>query len=449
MSPRFFLNEECRSVRAALNETLRHDYGPDRSREYFEECQTRLAVVERALDESPEMDQGTVAAHMQTLSALSSRISLIERAHLGEFSWPFAETLRAIAGGLFTETSFDDESEDSVITPIVHVVAEGADYQIVNDPVTPAGERQIIIVAFPRQLKHCVLLHAIFGHELGHTAMDATRTGGILRAKVLPALATGSLADCEGARAWLRDKDAPERIREAASDDAFQFKPRWLENWYKEILCDLFGLRLFGPSFSASHRTIIGAMCPDADYIDIDSTTHPPYPVRQAILSAAMRLLGWDSPTEGVSDPVAKAEAALLAYTCEGAGRDWFNPFTDDDLRRALDGIEEVLGLEDLGYVPVGAVELEEMVRRLSLERPPGLDALEQDGEVVLAAAQCAHVLHAGWVYWFGRDDFRDLAAQVDPEVDILGFDALNRLCDQSLLQQAAIDMTLGAARDD
>ena len=444
MEPRFFLQEECRSVRAALNETLRHDYGPDRSREYFEECRTRLAVVERALRDAPDMDQGAVAAHMQTLSALSSRISLIERAHLGEFSWPFAETLRDMAGRLFTEESFGDDAEDELITPIVHVVAEGADYQIVNDPVTPLGERPIIIVAFPRQLKHCVLLHSIFGHELGHTAMDATRTGGLLKTKVLPFLASGSLADGEAARAWLRSQDAPSHVQKAASDGKFEFRQPWLDNWYKEILCDLFGLRLFGPSFTASHRTIIGAMCPDPDYFDVDSTTHPPYPVRQAILSRAMRLLGWDQPTQGISGDVLDAEKALLAYTCGGDQRSWFLPISNEDLQAALKGIEQVLALENLGYTPIDPDALKEMVSRLALERPPGLDGLGADGKVELKTAQCAHVLHAGWVYWFGRAEFKNNAAMTDPEVEELDFDALNRLCDQSLLQQAAIGMAIG-----
>ena len=170
MDPFTFLSEECRSVRAALNETLRHDYGPTRSQDYFVECKKRLDEIQQAIDEDPGMDSATIANRMRSLGALGSRISLIERSHLGEFSWPFSEGIRQIAEGLFLEEQLDGNR----FPPIVHVIAEGMDYQIVDDVLPSIGNRRIVIVAFPRQLKHHVLLHSIFGHELGHTAFNST-----------------------------------------------------------------------------------------------------------------------------------------------------------------------------------------------------------------------------------------------------------------------------------
>ena len=121
---------------------------------------------------------------MRSLSVLGSRISLIERSHLGEFSWPFAETIREIAQTLFLEKQLDG----ALSPPIVQVIAEGMDYQFVDEALPLVGARRIVIVAFPRQLKHHVLLHSIFGHELGHTAFNSNEAGRIIVTKVLPAL---------------------------------------------------------------------------------------------------------------------------------------------------------------------------------------------------------------------------------------------------------------------
>ena len=58
------------------------------------------------------------------------------------------------------------------IEPIIHVIAEGEGYQIVYEDISSSVKSRFAIVAFPRSLKHHVLLHTIFGHELGHTAQQ-------------------------------------------------------------------------------------------------------------------------------------------------------------------------------------------------------------------------------------------------------------------------------------
>ena len=184
MNPFTFLQEECESVREALNETLRHDYGPERSLDYFDECRLRLDFIRDAIIDEPDMGADTIAAYMRSLSAIGSRISLIERSHLGEFSWPFAEAIREVAEQLFCEKQL----EGILLPPIVHVVAEGMHYQIVEDALPLIGRKRIVVVAFPRQLKHHVLLHSIFGHELGHTALNSTGPGGVIAMQVMPAL---------------------------------------------------------------------------------------------------------------------------------------------------------------------------------------------------------------------------------------------------------------------
>lgn len=426
-----------------LNETLRHDYGPERSKLYFDECRVRLGTVQRALNDLPDMDRETIASHMRTLSSLGSRISFIERSHLGEFSWPFAQIVEEVANRLFVESTLDENMEPVEYAPIVHVVAEGTDYQIVDDPVTPSGDRRIIIVAFPRQLKHHVLLHAIFGHELSHTAINAERPGKVMKASVLPKAKRGRLQDQTQATLWLRGDEAPEAVRSAIEKDPdFEFTEQSLVNWRQEIVCDLFGLRLFGPAFAAAHRTIIEALCPRDDFFDLDSTTHPPYPVRQRVMAAAIDILGWDKSISLPEDgPLHDAEQALISYIREAIEPDWFAVYDREQVADLLRAIEALLESYGLNYSPPSRAELIELVDRLAQERPPIFQRLDDDGTPTNNDIAGTHCLYAGWSYWFGAEALAAEARKHDASVRALSFLELNRLCDQALLQQRAIHL--------
>ncbi|MBD8471556.1 hypothetical protein [Sphingomonas sp. CFBP 8765] len=441
MDPLSFLREECHSVASALNETLRHDYGPDQSGHYFQECRERLQAIRQAIDEDPSMDRASIAAHMGELSALGSRISLIERSHLGEFSWPFAGVIRRIADTMFREPTID-----GLKPPIVHVVAEGMDYQIVDDHVPNGGLRRIIIVAFPRQLKHHVLIHAIFGHELGHTAYNVEGTGQTIQNRVMPILKRGILSDPGTARAWLERDDAPAAIRSAsASARKRAFDEQTLVNWRQEIVSDLFGLLLFGPAFAAAHRTVIEALCPRPDSFQLGNSTHPPYPVRQRILARAIVKLGW---SKTISSPDAEdlyaAETALIGYLTQSVDDPWFDLLDDQQLEEALAAISQIFkSFPGTAYSPPGKRVLSELVRRLSLERPPIYQSLSKEGHPQNRVVPVAHCLYAGWTFWFGRDRLTEAARRTDREVREPSFLEINRLCNQAILQQEAIDFVI------
>lgn len=444
MSPLEFLKEEHASVLGALRETLRHDYGPQRSHPFFEECSRRLAEIKTVIDEDPGMDRAAIAVLMQSLSSIGSRISLIERSHLGEFSWPFSGVIRRIADAMFTQKTVIGD-----LPPIVHVVAEGMDYQIVNDDLSSEGMARIIIVAFPRQLKHHVLVHAIFGHELGHTMYDFDRSGGVIHRRAMPVLRRGVLQDVVQARDWLASDDAPAAIRNA--DPVVRnavFSDQTLTNWRQEILSDLFGLVLFGPAFVAAHRTVIEAMCPRPDAVELEDSTHPPYPIRQRILARALARLGWAKPITPASDRIVhEAEVELIGYLTDCVQDAWFDLIDDHQLDELLEAIKAIFEpYPDIAYSPPKAVTLGELVRRLSLERPPIDQHLDEDGRPVNRPVPAAHCLYAGWTFWFGRDALLAEARETDPEVQKLTFLELNRLCDQAILQQEAIDMVLKAS---
>jgi hypothetical protein len=94
MSPADFLRAECGNVQDTLDETLRHDYGFGNRHEYYAECSFRLKVLQARLEKVPKGDQPALAGIAYSLSELSRIISRIERSHLGEFSWPFADELK-------------------------------------------------------------------------------------------------------------------------------------------------------------------------------------------------------------------------------------------------------------------------------------------------------------------------------------------------------------------
>jgi hypothetical protein len=103
VTPLEFLREEVGNVELALNETLRYDYGPEQGREYYKECADRLSEIKATGFATQPADLRTIQALLNELRQLSSWILLIERSHLGEFSWPFADELKGMAIALLSE----------------------------------------------------------------------------------------------------------------------------------------------------------------------------------------------------------------------------------------------------------------------------------------------------------------------------------------------------------
>lgn len=89
----------------------------------------------------------------------------------------------------------------------------------------------IVVLNYPASEKENVLLHALFGHEIGHFAVD--------KHKLVDDLEIGTKRDAliekyYGITAQLGDKDR------LITD---------FSNWLTEILSDIVGCRLFGPAF--------------------------------------------------------------------------------------------------------------------------------------------------------------------------------------------------------
>jgi hypothetical protein len=232
MTPIEFLHQEFDNVQRALDDTLRYDYGPERSRLYYDECAARLSRIKDSLSKIKPTAFQTIRDRLDELSALAMWISLIERSRLGEFSWPFGDQLQAIATALLPQTNLAGTKS----SPIVHIIAEGDGYQILDERQVPSTsvKNEFTVIAFPRPLKHHVLLHIIFGHELGHSALLTTGPGGaglVLQSDVMNQLAAaGPMTSPAAMTAWIGGVGAPPEIKkelqryskDAGSD--FQFR---------------------------------------------------------------------------------------------------------------------------------------------------------------------------------------------------------------------------------
>ena len=433
MTPEEFLQEEFRNVKLALLETLRYDYGPDLTHGYYEECAARLDRIER---EVPRTKHSEVWVRLYELSRLAEWISLIERSRLGEFSWPFAEQIREIAKPLLVEKSLSGVD----IEPIIHVIAEGDGYQIVYESISPSVKCRFAIVAFPRPLKHHVLLHTIFGHELGHTAQSTTAAGALLRLNVRDALsASGALSSVSKLTSWIHHANAPPGVKNDLASwlqdegSNYTFQEYHRQSWLDELICDLFGLLLFGPAFAAAHKTLLLPTHPTPYHIPLYDPTHPPYAIRHKLLVRAMRFMKWDKPiVPKTRKNLCNAEMETLKHITHDPYPPWTSFFDDNQLEEAILGIRNVLSTHGgFEYERPDAEVVEGLVGQLTRRIPPIIAQIDENGLPKLKRTAMPHVLYAGWIYWLGRAHLK--------VTEPLSFFNVNRLCDHALLQECGI----------
>jgi hypothetical protein len=443
LTPLQFLQEEFRSVKRALDETLRYDYGPEQGRPFYTECQNRLTAIEAAIISTQEQDFATIWERLDELTELASWMSLVERSHLGEFSWPFSDELKRIAIALLTE--FDINGDP--IKPLIHVVAESGGYQILCEDEVPAAStsQPFVVVAFQRSLKNHALFHSIFGHELGHAAISSATAGTAIENGVIASfIAQGPLASVAAMNAWLNDPTAPQSVKDRLAEyqrqnngAPFAFDDDDRQSWLAELTCDLFGLIVFGPAFLAAQSAYLQPYEPDRYEIPTFNPTHPPYAIRHRMLTRAMHLLAWDLPITSQGS-AHQHEAAFLSVLLNDQYVPWATVFTDANLRAAITAVQQILDpLGDVAYKPIDPAALAYLVDRLSKQLPPVHARIDADGKPLLTKVAISQTLYAGWVFWHGGNHPAEEADQQ--------FFRINQLCDYALLQQRAINATIDA----
>lgn len=440
-----FLLHELENIKSALDATLRHDYLPGDGKEFYLECFARLEEAERQLQRLLPTNLNLQVTYAHQLSFLSQLVSLIERSHIGEFSWAFASRLRDLTRELCAEIGPGGE----LLHPVVHIVAEGGltSYAVLpEDPAQTGGLKRLIHVIFPRTLKHDVLVHTILGHEIGHAAWAVPKLRrDIISNVVTPLFKGGPLESPTTAETWLnepgRAPDADDflRRRDTLTPNKFSFSGgnnKILERWHQEFFCDLFGLVMFGPSFACAHRLLLGLHQPRGEQ---PGDHHPPYASRAILLLKALQHLNWLSFPCGtdayLQDAVRKTEAYVAQLP---STHSWYDVFTDQQVKDATDGLVAVLAPHaGFAYSPVGESTLVTVKNSLQARVPPVGSAWDPAAEAVsLSAMDFRHVLTAGWVYWLGQDHLK--------EEDRLSFGNINQLCDRGILQQCAVDIVRG-----
>lgn len=428
MSAKAFLLHECENVRALLDQSLRNDYGPEGSEDFFDECAARLEFVTAELAATDDADVVSLTRNAHLLNELSRLICRIERSSLGEYSWPFVGQLKRIAGAVCAEPSL----AGAATQPKIYVLADGGldAYAIYAEQSRPsASKRRLLTIVFPKSLKHAVLLHPILGHEVGHAIWRCSKHQRFLYEGAIRALTDSSgLFDSAAATAeHLFSSQAPQGVKDYLTalgvDKSTLFEWVDWEAWIEEILCDLIGLVTFGPGFVASHAELLYGLDPSGVRFGEE---HPPVAWRVNFIRRGATLLGYDTlPAAGsaVHRQVTRFWRFLDTFV---KGDPWFNVFPDEQLRAAVESISSLLRRNPPSEYPIPAYSTLESLIGQILERVPPIGfSITDDGKPVCTSIDFRHIIYAGWI--------------VSRQEDALPFGVLNRLCEHAILQQEAI----------
>ncbi|AJX80419.1 hypothetical protein BG97_1707 [Burkholderia pseudomallei 7894] len=431
MPARSFLLEECANVKRVLEETLRFEYGVGGSKDFYEECSTRLAFITSEIEAADEHDLNSLAINHSLLLELSKLISRIERSSLGQYSWPFVDELKEIASAICAEETLNN----SDVVPMVHVLSEGGltAYAINPEQQRPsAGKRRILTIIFPRTLKHAVLLHSILGHEIGHAIWRSSKHQATLNQALLDAFSAsaGHFSAPTATVSWLYSNSAPVEVRtRLATLQAQGLAPaqffQWAswDAWKEEILCDLIGILTFGPSFIAAECHLLYSI----DLLGINiGQAHPPVACRVNLFLTAAKILGYCNTVyrnKDVQNAFNSFWGELESYK---KADPWFDVFTEAEITTALTEIGRLLNSHPPAAFQMPDLHLfEHLYLQLKQGIPPVGFKLDREKKPTTSTVDFRHILYAGW-----------LAAKSDASIS---FHEINRLCEHAIMQQAAI----------
>ncbi|HUB91919.1 MAG TPA: hypothetical protein VMA74_19515 [Dyella sp.] len=426
-----FLLQECKNLRDLLDKTLRYKYEYAESRIFYDECSERLASLERAIGATTDADAlGHEVIHLNELADLICRL---ERSSISEHSWPFVHELKRIASAICTEDTLAGSNTPNEI----YVLADGGlhTYRIHPEDRRPSyTKKRLLTIVFPKSLKHFVLLHSILGHELGHAIWRCSKHGSEMRQQVETHIREGVFASPAATAAHIYSHSAPSKEKtflgacdpQMQATTLFQGFADW-RAWCEEILCDLVGLVIFGPSFVASECELLSSMNPAMTGF---GAQHPPTAWRLNYLLDGAKILGHDARPP-VSHPLRADIDAFWAHLEDFRSTDpWYSIFTEDQLRRALNGMKALLSRYPPAEYPIPTFErLEHLVPMLKRKIPPVGFRIANDGSLNCENVDFRHILFSGWI---------TKASQPTMPVD-----KINQLCEHAIMQQIAVDISL------
>ncbi len=352
MRPVDFLKNECKNLLSVLDQTLRYDYGLEGSRVFYEECGNRLKHISVSLGKIDQDDFVDISELAEDLESLSTLVCRIERSSLGEYSWPFVEEFKRISQSICTISREFKDHPPVKIVPNVHVIAEGGlnAYAIHSDPNKEISEHQIIIIEFPRTLKHYVLFHTILGHEMGHAIYGLPNIQTPLSEIFVNNFVKQSkIFESEGKVVqWLYAQAAPEDVRaqlthllatdEIGKDEFFLYWASY-DQWLQEFMCDLIGLLMFGPSFLAALCHLLYTNDPNGTEVNQD---HPPTSVRANILLMAAEELGY-TKWQFAPDIQGAVDAFWADLNQKKDNGSWFKVVSQRDIGKTIAELKKIL----------------------------------------------------------------------------------------------------------
>ena len=428
-----YLRVELAGVRSALNETLRHRFNSE-YHEFYTECDKRLRWLERLIkqyDASPLDVAENVSGGLEEISDLITRM---ERSHLEEFAWPFANCLRSLALAICYDHEFAvQEQGDEAKPPIFFFTAEGgmASYSVVTEVnLFPKGDYiEIFPVIFPRSLKDHVLLHVVLSHEIGHVAYRAQPRAEKFREIAADLLNSIGLGTPDQLKAWCAANmsianDLPEDLLEGRHG-----------LWAEEFFCDLFGLITMGPSFIPALLALLGPTNGDAhDFIP----SHPPLEARMVLLAYAAEALGMEYSKH--PDPRHKL---TIATPLESAFVDRSKVARATaagkliDKTAAMDATKRIHAIcsqvDNVVFQHPDSIEVSHLVHLLGNNLPPSAPEFRYEPNKVpheLKVIDFRHILYAGWLSW----------SQPGQERSHERLQWISKLCLKAILHQQGIE---------
>jgi len=420
-SPKRHLILEWENVEQTLRETLRYRYNKNVTVDFYEECTLRLDYIRHLIDSVQGDDEPGLNDLMGKLNALSVLVTNIERSHLEEFAWPFAEALKRIYRDAFgKDVLFMFRAEGDLCS-----------YAVRPESIrTGIFKRRINSVVFPRALKDSVLLHVIIGHEFGHAALVSDPTlNGIIRGLI----AESVVAEPQKLFQWCADNiGVINRI-----DDGYLREKAY--RWAVELFCDLFALVTMGPSFLPAFQSLLEILSfrPSQPYVG----THPPFASRAVMLLHAARSLELlyserSSPNDlmQLSAPLDKGFVDLATKWAAG-------PFSILDPARVAQATIELSQFAQnrplLAFPAPDAQLISQLMRSIGDKVPPAgmypaTITASPDGAPLLAEPRIVDfrlILFAGW-----------LTSSVEPvDKNEAHFRQVNRMCSHAIMQQEGI----------
>ena len=427
LHPKDFLEEELENVTLSLKETLRYEYGALRSNNFYEECLFRLEVVKSQISIVDESDHKKLLTLALQLSNLSELITRIERSHLGEFSWSFANELEK----LFYKVCQSEISDEVFNSPLFFISADGGltSYRIhPEQEETDIIERRIFNIVFPRSLKHHVLLHSILGHELGHAAFAIPNLQEKIETKVITSLLQNSeIETTDKFQKWIS-----RNYRELAGIDD-ELANDILKKWKEEFFCDLFGTTLMGPSFVSAHRSLLSAMDPGGLEVGL---THPPNITRYQLIDEIVKTRKFEVT---IKKPKKQIDFAFIKFWKSlkpvKPYPKWTMMFDPSSVKIAVNELVAILNQHTpIAYRQESINSYKELYDRLCSAVPPINETIDEKLQISLNQLDFRKILYAGWLTWH----------TAKKERSELSYFEINRLCDRAILMQEAINLEIG-----